>query len=103
MTEDSYVSDRERYFMVDKATLRGSFCHIYNDYLCDEPSDLVIGRNGYFIENVAADILKERIETFLQASPKLDEARRQRLLALKDGIHENDNNYIIYGKHRTTK
>ena len=103
MTEDSYVSDRETYFLVDKATLRGSFCHIYNDYLCDEPSDLVIGNNGYFIENVAPDVLKERIETFLQASPDLNEARRQRLLALKDSISENDNNYIIYGKHRTRK
>ena len=103
MTEDSYVSDRERYFMVDKATLCGSFCHIYNDYLCDEPSDWVIGRNGYFIENVAPDVLKKRIETFLQASPDLNEARRQRLLALKDSISENDNNYIIYGKHRTRK
>ena len=103
MTEDSYVSDRETYFLVDKATLRGSFCHIYNDYLCDEPSDWVIGRNGYFIENVAPDVLKERIETFLQASPDLNEARRQRLLALKDSISENDNNYIIYGKHRTRK
>lgn len=103
MTEDSYVSDRETYFLVDKATLRGSFCHIYNDYLCDEPSDWVIGNNGYFIENVAPDVLKERIETFLQASPDLNEARRQRLLALKDSISENDNNYIIYGKHRTRK
>ena len=103
MTEDSYVSDRETYFLVDKATLRGSFCHIYNDYLCDEPSDLVIGNNGYFIENVAPDVLKERIETFLQASPDLNEARRQRLLALKDSISENDNNYIIYGKHRIRK
>ena len=103
MTEDSYVSDRETYFLVDKATLRGSFCHIYNDYLCDEPSDLVIGNNGYFIENVAPDVLKKRIETFLQASPDLNEARRQRLLALKDSISENDNNYIIYGKHRTRK
>lgn len=103
MTEDSYVSDRETYFLVDKATLRGSFCHIYNDYLCDEPSDWVIGNNGYFIENVAPDVLKKRIETFLQASPDLNEARRQRLLALKDSISENDNNYIIYGKHRTRK
>lgn len=103
MTEDSYVSDRETYFLVDKATLRGSFCHIYNDYLCDEPSDWVIGNNGYFIENVAPDVLKERIEAFLQASPDLNEARRQRLLALKDSISENDNNYIIYGKHRTKK
>jgi len=103
MTEDSYVSDHETYFLVDKATLRGNFCHIYNDYLCDEPSDWVIGNNGYFIENVAPDVLKKRIETFLQASPDLNEARRQRLLALKDSISENDNNYIIYGKHRTKK
>lgn len=103
MTEDSYVSDHETYFLVDKATLRGNFCHIYNDYLCDEPSDWVIGNNGYFIENVVPDVLKKRIETFLQASPDLNEARRQRLLALKDSISENDNNYIIYGKHRTKK
>lgn len=103
MTEDSYISDHETYFLVDKATLRGNFCHIYNDYLCDEPSDWVIGNNGYFIENVAPDVLKERIEAFLQASPDLNEARRQRLLALKDSISENDNNYIIYGKHRIRK
>jgi hypothetical protein len=25
------------------------------------------------------------------------------LLALKAGIHENSNNYIIYGKHRTKR
>lgn len=102
ITENSYVSDHETYFIVDKNTLRGSFCHIYNDYLCDEPS-FIIGNNGYFIENIAPDILKERIETFLQTSPELEEERKQRLVALKNSIRENDNNYIIYGKHRTTK
>ena len=102
ITENSYVSDRETYFIVDKNTLRGSFCHIYNDYLCDEPS-FVIGNNEYFIENVAPDILKERINTFLQTSTQLEEERKQRLVALKNSIHENDNNYIIYGKHRRTK
>ena len=103
MTEDSYVSDQERYFIIDKATLRGSYCRIYNDYLCDEPSDWIVGKNGYFIENVTPDILLKRIEEFLKESPSISPERKQRLLGLKAGIHENGNNYIIYGKHRTRK
>ena len=103
MTEDSYVSDQERYFIIDKATLRGSYCRIYNDYLCNEPSDWVVGHNGYFFEIVAPDVLLKRIEDFLKEAPSINPERKQRLLALKAGIHENSNHYIIYGKHRTKK
>jgi hypothetical protein len=103
MTEDSYVSDQERFFIIDKATLKGGYCHIYNDYLCDEPSDWIVGQNGYFIENVTPDVLQKRIEDFLKESTSISKERKERLLALKAGIHENSNNYIIYGKHRTRK
>ena len=103
MTEDSYVSDRERYFIIDKTSLRGSYCRIYNDYLCNEPTDWIVGKNGYFIENVTAEVLLKRIEEFLKESPAIGEEKKQRLLALKASIHPYSNNYIIYGKHRTKK
>ena len=103
MTENSYMSDQEQFFIIDKETLRGNYCRIYNDYLCDEPSDWIVGKNGYFIENVTPDILLKRIEEFLKESPSISPERKQRLLALKAGIHENSNHYIIYGKHRTKK
>ena len=103
MTEDSYVSDQEWYFIIDKATLQGNYCRIYNDYLCNEPLDWIVGHNGYFFENVTPDVLLKRIEDFLEEAPSINPERKQRLLALKDSISENDNNYIIYGKHRTRK
>lgn len=103
MTEDSFVSDREQFFIVDKSTLHGSFCHIYNDYLCDEPTDWIVGKGGYYIENVEPSALLERIGKWLEETPEQDTDRRKRLLALKAGIGRNDNNYIIYGKHRTEK
>lgn len=103
MTKNSFMADREQFYIVDKSTLRGGFCHIYNDYLCDEPTDWMVGKGGYYIENVEPGTLLERIEKWLEETSEQDTDRRKRLLDLKAGIGRNDNNYIIYGKHRTEK
>ena len=103
MTEDSYMSDQERYFIIDKETLKGGFCRIYNDWMCDEPIEGLTDFGGYYTENIPPGALLERIEEFLKECPEGDTPRKQRLLELKATIDRNDNNYIIYGKHRTRK
>ena len=103
MTEDSYMSDQEQYFIIDKETLKGGFCRIYNDWMCDEPIEGLTDFGGYYTENISPSALLERIEGFLKDCPEGNSPRKQRLLELKATIDRNDNNYIIYGKHRTRK
>ena len=100
MTEESFMADQERIFIVDKATLRGGFCCIYNDYLCNEPVDWPTNMNGLYLDNVEPSVLLENIKKCLKELPAQDADRRQKLLDLQATIDKNDNNYIIYGKHR---
>lgn len=87
------------HYIVDKATGKGAYLKIYNDYFGNldmgHPSGLF--SNGYHVENVEPGNLLESIETALK-DKTLSDAMRQRLTDLQAGIDENDNNYVLIYK-----
>ena len=87
------------HYIVDKATSKGAYLKIYNDYFGNldmgYPSGLF--RNGAYCQNIEPGNLLESIETALK-DKKLSDAMRQRLTDLQAGIDENDNNYVLIYK-----
>ena len=90
--------DNIRYFIVEKATGKGNYCRIYDDYLYDREVTWLSGTNGYYYRFVEPIVLMEEIQKALDEHPEWNEERRQKLETLKDSFNENDNNYIILGK-----
>ena len=87
------------HYIVDKATGKGAFLKIYNDYFGNldmgYPSGLF--RNGAYCQNIEPGNLLESIETALK-DKTLSDAMRKRLTDLQAGIDENDNNYVLIYK-----
>lgn len=92
--------DEKRYFIIEKATGKGSYCRIYDDYLYDREVTWVSGVNGYYYRHLEPIVLLEEIEEALTKHPEWSEERRTKLEKLKVCIDENDNNYLFYGKLR---
>ena len=90
--------DGMRYFIIEKATGKGSYCRIYDDYLYDREVTWVSGMNGYYYRHIEPVVLMEEIEEALAKHPEWSEERRTKLEKLKETIDEDDNNYIFYGK-----
>jgi len=88
------------YFIVEKATGKGNYCRVYDDYLYDRKTSWVSGADGYYCRFVEPLVLMEEIQQALDEHPEWSEERRTKLEALKASCHENDNNYIFYGKLR---
>jgi hypothetical protein len=93
------VGVNHRCFVIEKATLKGSFFKLKNDYL----GDMMIGwptysfSNGYFISNYDPGDLMEELEKALE-NKNLSAPMRQKLTQLLKSISEKDNNYIFYAK-----
>ena len=87
------------HYIVDKATGKGAFLKIYNDYFGNldmgYPSGLF--RNGAYCQNIEPGNLLESIETALK-DKTLSDAMRKRLTDLQADINENDNNYVLIYK-----
>lgn len=84
---------------MDKKTLKGAFYRFVNDYLGDMPAYL-FACGDYYILNMEPAKLKEALEKHLEIKTNLSSKERERLQKLADGIHENDNNYILYAKFK---
>ncbi|MDR0995091.1 MAG: 6-bladed beta-propeller [Tannerella sp.] len=91
------TTQNTRFYLVDKRTCRGGFFHLVNDYLGNMavPYPTYSFRNGYFVQNMDPGDLADALDKAL-ATGKLSQAQREKLTRLKDGISENDNNYILY-------
>ena len=89
--------DGMRYFIIEKATGKGSYCRIYDDYLYDREVTWVSGMNGYYYRHIEPVVLLEEIEEALAKHPEWSEERRTKLKKLKANIDEDDNNYLFYG------
>jgi hypothetical protein len=97
---DQYTSVTSRYafFVIEKATLKGNYFKLKNDYLGDmEISPVYSFSNGYFARNYDPGDLLDELENALSNS-KLSADVRQKLTRLKSSISEKDNNYIFYAK-----
>ncbi len=97
VNDNMYETKDEAFFMVNKATKRGTFFRVGNDYLDNEPIKYMPFHcsNGYFTLNIEPAVLMERLEKGLQT---LDTDKRKKMEALMKSIDEDDNNYIFIGK-----
>ena len=98
--ENLFDYDNICYFIVEKATGKGNYCRMYDDYLYDRKTSWISGADGYYCRFVEPLVLMEEIQQALDEHPEWSEERRTKLEALKASCHENDNNYIFYGKLR---
>ena len=98
--DNMYETKDEVFFMVDKASMKGTFFRIGNDYLDNELIKFMpfYCCNGYFTLNIEPSVLLERLEKGLKTNP--DESRREKMETLMKSIDEDDNNYIFIGKLR---
>ena len=99
--ENEYITttQNQRFYIIDKNTLKGSFFTLENDYLggisIEWPSYQLSG--DYYIYNIEPGRLSSELEKVL-TNNKLTPEMKSKLTKLKDSISENDNNYIFYAK-----
>lgn len=86
-------------FIVDKRTLRGGRCHVYNDFWGNIPVYWMDeSRHGYYARNLSPAMLKEELKAALLRSD-LTPSIRQKVSRLVESIDvERDNNYLMIGK-----
>ena len=99
VNDNMYETKDEAFFMVDKATNRGTFFRVGNDYLDNEPIKYMPFHcsNGYYTLNIEPAVLIERLEKGL-ANDAMDVKKRKQMETLLASIDEDDNNYIFIGK-----
>lgn len=95
--ENTYQTEGEAFFMVEKETGKGAFFRIANDYIDHAPIPYMpfFCSNGYFTLNIEPAVLMERLEKGMET---LDADKRKRMEALMKTIDEDDNNYVFIGK-----
>jgi len=99
VSDNMSVGTNHRFFVIEKATLNGSFFKLKNDYLGDMIIDwpMYAFSNGYFIKNYDPGDLLEDLEKVL-LNKELSASMRQKLTQLMNSISEKDNNYIFYAR-----
>ena len=94
------TTQNQRFYIVDKKTLKGSYFILENDFLGNMevawPSYAF--NNDYYVRNVDPGNLYDELEKILSSGKKLSPEMRTKLTKLKDSISDNDNNYIVYAK-----
>lgn len=102
VTENITETQNQRYYIVDKKTLKGSFFKLENDFLGSVEVQWPIWsfNNGYFVKNMDPGNLKDILEKVLSSNKKLTSAQKTKLTKLRNAITDNDNNYILYAKLR---
>jgi hypothetical protein len=99
---NDYLTDTQnnRFYIIDKKTLKGSFFRLENDFLGNTeigwPSYAFNGE--YYARNVDPGNLQDELENVLSSGKKLSPEVRNKLTKLKNSITDNDNNYILYAK-----
>ena len=95
--DNTYQTEGESFFMVDKETRKGTFFRVNNDYLDNAPIQYMPFQfsNGYYTLNIEPAVLMERLEKGLN---NLNADRQEQMKSLLGTIDENDNNYILIGK-----
>lgn len=105
--ENEYITTTQnnRFYIVDKKTLKGTFFLLVNDFL----GNMEIGwpnysfSDGYYVRNVDPGNLFDELENALKPGNKLSPDMRKKLTKLKDSISGNDNNYILHAKLKSGK
>lgn len=90
-------------FIVDKASLRGTFFRVINDFAGGMPDRLWTPwslRNKQYIRLVEPGVLKAEIESYLSSTDGRKGKNRKKLQELCESIGEEDNSYVIYAKQK---
>ncbi|GHT67439.1 hypothetical protein AGMMS50239_30610 [Bacteroidia bacterium] len=100
ITEHLTTTQNNRFYIIDKNTLKGSFFKLENDFLGNVEITYPIFRfnDEYYVCNVDPGNLKDELEKTLDTNKKLTTELRAKLTKLKNSITDNDNNYILYAK-----
>lgn len=99
-TENITVTQNQRFYIIDKKTLKGSFFKLENDFLGNtEIGWPIYSFSGeYFVRNIDPGNLSDMLEKVLVENKKLSPEQKTKLTKLKNSITDNDNNYILYAK-----
>lgn len=97
-TIPGYSSMVVKRIIIQKETLRGAYYELQNDLLGGIELNGSLSETGYRA-NMEPGLLLEAIEKRLQEGD-LSARDREFLAKWRDGISEEDNNYIIYGKYK---
>jgi hypothetical protein len=100
LNDNITVTQDNRFYIIDKKTLKGSFFRLENDFLGNtEIGWPTYSFNGeYYVRNVDPGNLQDELEKALASGKNLSPEVRTKLNKLKNSITDNDNNYILYAK-----
>jgi len=98
--EISQVVNNQRFYIIDKKTLKGTFFSLENDFLGGLPIDWLLEKfNGdYFAQNYDPGDLLDALTNVLETNESLTDEVRAKITKLKDSIDPDDNNYILYAR-----
>jgi hypothetical protein len=98
--DDPHKEPDSRFFIIDKATLKGSYFSVVNDYLGDMKIEWPVYdfSRGYYTFNIAPKELRDKLEETLNENTEMPAEMREKMETLKNSITGKDNSYIFYGK-----
>lgn len=107
ISDNIFISMHHKHFIIDKATGKGAYMHLVNDFLADEELPLTSFdgkfppypnfRNGYYILNQDPGNLRDRLEKSLKTG-HLSPEKREKATRLLNSINENDNNILFLAR-----
>lgn len=91
-----FSSSAPVFYIIDKETLKGSYCKFTNDYLGN------VGMwpsfdNGYYVNNMDPGNFRDMLENELKSGKQSGEDKKK-LTDLMNSVQENDNNYILIAR-----
>lgn len=95
--ENTFTYVTEKSILVNKKTRDATRFKIVNDLLGGYETNVWCFSDGYYIENLSPDRLKDKLEKVIEKGG-LDKAMEKKITDLVNSIDENDNNYVIYGQ-----
>jgi hypothetical protein len=94
------VTQNQRFYIIDKQTLKGTFFSLENDYLGGLKTEWPVYQfnNGYFAQNYDPGELLDELTKLLETNKNLTKENKAEITKLKNSIGDNDNDYILYAK-----
>ena len=98
--DDPHAEPDNRLFIIDKATLKGSYFSVVNDFLGDLKIEWPVYdfSRGYYTFNFDPQELHDKLEETLNENTEMSAGMRAKMETLKNSITDKDNSYIFYGK-----
>ena len=107
ISKNIFGTTNHKHFIIDKATGKGAYMHLVNDFLGNEELSLTSFdgnfppypnfRNGYYILNQDPGNLRDRLEKSMKTG-KLSPEQKEKVTRLLNSVNENDNNLLFLAK-----